>query len=70
MSERLLRKQQVCDLIGLRPTSLYMLVRAGRFPQPIRLSPQTVRWSESEVSAWIRARKEERQTAPEREGSA
>jgi len=30
--------------------------RKGRFPKPVKISPQRVAWLESEIDAWIAAR--------------
>jgi prophage regulatory protein len=56
----MLRKRVVLDRIGVSDTTLWRLVRAGKFPRPARLTGGTVRWLESEVNAWIAARMAER----------
>ena len=54
MSERLLTIRQVEDRVGFRKSTIYARMAAGRFPRAHR-DPETgsVRWLESEVSAWI-----------------
>lgn len=54
VSDRLLRISQVKELTGMGKTMIYRLVRAGRFPQPYKPGGYASRWSESEVSDWIR----------------
>lgn len=54
--ERLLRRGDVENLIGLRRSKLYEMVRAGEFPAPVKLSSRAVAWRASEVQAWIKAR--------------
>jgi prophage regulatory protein len=51
--------------------SIWRLVRARRFPPPIKLGSQTLAWWESEINAWLQDRTAERdatyrvaQTAP------
>ena len=50
---RILRMPEVEARTGLTARSIRRLVAKGEFPQPIRLSPRTVGWLESEVDAWI-----------------
>lgn len=54
--ERLLRRGDVENLIGLRRSKLYEMVRAGEFPAPVKLSSRAVAWRASEVQSWIKAR--------------
>ncbi len=43
-------------------TRIYEEIRQGRFPRPVKLGRKSV-WPESEVRAWIEARKAERSAA-------
>jgi prophage regulatory protein len=54
--ERILRKPEVRDRVGLSDTTLWRRVRDGEFPQPIRISKGSVGWLESEVDQWIAER--------------
>ena len=54
--ERLLPLEQVIDLVGLKKSKIYALLKEKRFPAPLRLGTRTVRWQESLVRAWIAAR--------------
>jgi prophage regulatory protein len=69
--ERLLRVPAVLERIGLRRTCLYRHIASGEFPRPVKLGRASA-WPESEVRAWIAARKAERgwgrasEIAPER----
>lgn len=49
---RFLRIRAVCDATGLKQSTLYAYVAAGRFPKPIKLGPRCSAWDESEVIAW------------------
>ncbi|RMD91188.1 MAG: AlpA family phage regulatory protein [Alphaproteobacteria bacterium] len=53
--ERLLRRAEVEDLTGLSKSGLYELIAAGRFPRPVRVGIQAVRWRASEIAAWQKA---------------
>ena len=60
MAERILRRPKVQDRTGLSRSSLYAMMAAGTFPKPIPLGPRAVGWAESEIAAWLEARKAER----------
>ena len=55
MSEeiRLLNAKDVCRLAAVSHATLYRLVKAGRFPKPLRVGPQVSRWRSDEVMAHI-----------------
>lgn len=56
MSERLLPRAEVERMTGFRKTAIYARIAAGTFPAPHKCPDTgTVRWLESEVSAWIAA---------------
>ncbi len=52
----ILRTPDVMKATGLSRTTLWRLERSGRFPERVRLGPNSVGWVESEVLAWIDAR--------------
>ena len=52
----LLRCHEVTKLVGLSRSTLYVLVKDGKFPSPIQVGPRAVRWLASEVDAWIDSR--------------
>ena len=53
MSERLLRRAEVEAQLGLSRSRIYVLMRAGELPEPIRVGQRAVRWRASEIDAWI-----------------
>ena len=53
--ERLLRLADVCPMVGLGKTSIYDLMKKGRFPVRIKFSARAAMWPESAVMAWIQA---------------
>ena len=55
MSDRdqLLTRTEVESRVGLTKTTIYRLMRAGRFPEPLKISTRAVRWSASEIEAWL-----------------
>ena len=54
--DRLLRRTEVEKFCGISRSMIYALMRAGRFPTPIKISPRAVRWSQREIENWIAAR--------------
>ena len=71
---QLLKVRDVCDLTGLARSSVYRLVRAGRFPPPIHISPSAPRWRRAVIAAWLNSIEPKTNTehttdrAPSREG--
>jgi prophage regulatory protein len=52
--DRLLRRWQVEERVGLKKSAIYNHINAGTFPEPIQLrGKRTVRWRASEIDAWI-----------------
>ena len=54
--EKLLRRDEVEDLVGLATTSIYRLMRAGSFPEPLRIGARAVRWRRSDLESWLAGR--------------
>jgi prophage regulatory protein len=63
MSVRILRRPEVLARTGLARSTIYAMIAAGTFPRPIRLGVKAVGWSETEITAWLDARKAERDAA-------
>lgn len=53
---KILKEIDVIEIIGLSHTTLYRLMKAKRFPLPIRLSPNRVGWPEGVIYQWIEDR--------------
>ncbi|MET4118798.1 prophage regulatory protein [Bradyrhizobium sp. JR1.5] len=51
---RFLRVSEVVPMVGFSKTTLYARVRAGTFPKPIALGPQTTAFLEDEVLEWMK----------------
>ncbi len=53
----LLRRSEVQQVIGLKSKStLYEMMKDGRFPRPVKLSERAVAWRSEDVAAWIGSR--------------
>ena len=53
---RLLRRKEVEQMVGLSRASIYRLMDSGDFPHPIRVGPRAVRWSLGDIEQWISER--------------
>ena len=51
--DRLLRLPQVEDAAGIKKSTVYALVREGKFPAPVRITRRLSVWPESAVLAWV-----------------
>ncbi len=52
----LYRLRDVCVAVGLSRSTVYELVKTGRFPPPIRVATRGVRWRRSDVERWASSR--------------
>jgi len=52
-SPDLLTSQQVARRLSLSVRTLWRLVRAGKFPQPIRYNRKLVRWKNADVVRYV-----------------
>ena len=50
--DRLLAKRQVEERTSLDITTIYRKMKAGTFPQPVRVGRRRVAWRESDIAAW------------------
>jgi prophage regulatory protein len=57
---RYLRLREVCQRVGLKPSSVYRLIGLGTFPKQVKLSERTSAWIESEVESFMASRIDER----------
>jgi len=51
--ERLLSVQNVAELTGWSPLTIYKKTAAGEIPGRVRIGKRTVRFKQSEVLAWL-----------------
>ena len=50
---RILSRREVAALLGVSMITLWRMVRARRFPRPLRISPGRVGWPARIVLRWI-----------------
>ncbi|MDO8369891.1 MAG: AlpA family phage regulatory protein [Candidatus Nitrotoga sp.] len=48
----LIPRKTVEKLSGLSRTTIYRLIKAGKFPRPLSIGTGSVRWRQSDVIAW------------------
>ena len=58
-SDRLMRRKEVEEMVGLACSTIYLFMDEGKFPRPIRVGPRAVRWRRSAVEGWIKAQEAE-----------
>lgn len=58
--QKILRLPAVKQMTGLSRSSIYAFIQARKFPAPVPLGIKAVGWLESEISAWIADRIEQR----------
>ena len=56
VQKKLLCRPEVEQRCRIARSSLYRLMRAGKFPLPIRVGDRAVRWSASEIEEWLAER--------------
>ncbi|WP_454888677.1 helix-turn-helix transcriptional regulator [Sphingobium indicum] len=53
---KVLRMPEVLDRAGLSRPTLYRMISAGKFPQPIKIGERATGWIDREVDAWVQDR--------------
>ncbi len=51
--ERMLKQKEVADWLGVSPGTIARWVEQGDFPKPVKVTPGTVRWRQSDVERHI-----------------
>ena len=49
----LLTQAHVLALLGVSRPTLWAWRREGRFPEALRIGPNSIRWRESDIRAWL-----------------
>jgi prophage regulatory protein len=53
---KIYRIKEVCSLTGLKPSTIYKLVRESAFPKSIPLTRRSTGWLSSSIEEWIESR--------------
>ena len=51
--DRLLGRREVEGIVSLGRSAIYAKMERGEFPRPRQVGPNSVRWRESDIVAWI-----------------
>jgi prophage regulatory protein len=54
---KIIGRKEVLDRTDLKKSTMYTLIRKGKFPKQVKLSDGRVGWDEAEIEAWIQSRK-------------
>jgi prophage regulatory protein len=52
----LIRLTDVCELLGVSRSTIYLLLANGDLPEPVRVGQKAVRWQIDAIDAWRDAR--------------
>ena len=55
-AQRIIRKPELLNILGLSDPTVYRMEKAGRFPKRLRLGGNSCGWLQSEVDGWISER--------------
>lgn len=53
-------KDQLLEIIPISRSTLYLLIRKGRFPKPVKFYGRAAAWVKKEVDDWIKERMADR----------
>lgn len=51
--KKIIRRKDVQELTSLPKSTLYLYIRLGKFPRPVKLGERSVGWFEDDVIAWM-----------------
>ena len=54
MNESFLRLSAVMKITAIARSTIWLWVKEGKFPQPIKLSPRVTVWKESDIQDWMK----------------
>lgn len=55
---KIYRIKEVCEITGLKPSTIYKLIRANDFPKSISLTSRSTGWPSTAIEDWIESRME------------
>ena len=55
-TRELLRREEVEERFGVSRSWIYCEMRAGRFPEPVRIGKRAVRWRVTDLDKWAEDR--------------
>ena len=59
MTTNILRRSELSKRLGVSETTIWRWTRAGLFPNPIQLGPNTVGWDEdTQIKPWLETKRQ------------
>lgn len=62
-TNKLIRRNEVERITGLKRSSIYLKIKEGDFPKPIKIGLRAVAWLEADIAGWIAAKVEKAKRA-------
>lgn len=56
MSIKIYRIKEVCEITGLKPSTIYKLIREKSFPKSIQLTSRSTGWPSNLVEEWVNSK--------------
>jgi prophage regulatory protein len=56
MPIRIYRIKEVCEITGLKPSSVYKQIRLNLFPPGIKLTSRSTGWASDVIESWVTSR--------------
>lgn len=56
MDYKILRLPEVINTTGLSRSSIYAYIKAGRFPEPVRIGARATGWPAKSIQEWVESR--------------
>jgi prophage regulatory protein len=56
MPIKIYRIKEVCEITGLKPSSIYKQIRLNLFPPGIKLTSRSTGWPSDVIEAWVASR--------------
>lgn len=54
--DSLLKLKQVCEIVGMKKSSIYKAIADGEFPPPVKIGKRAVGWLASIIFEWVAKR--------------
>ena len=54
MSEQIYRLDRIKEITGLSRSWIYLAMKKGEFPEPIKLGKRAIGWPSSVIEEWIK----------------
>jgi len=53
MEEKLLNIKEVCRIVGLKKSTIYLYIQQNKFPKAKKIGKKLSRWKLSDIRRWI-----------------